>query len=427
MPTLLGYSREFNNFNGKKTITEDDSHRLIDDKSRWRSELKTAFENGKTIFIFMSEYEEAYIYTGTTGYTGTGRNRTKNVNVELINNYSFIPLDFGKITCASGSEIKVFKELGILTTYWNQFKENSSYEAYLENSKFTPILTTKVGNNIVGTIINKSNGTIILLPSLNDDEKHIRYSKSKGEEYWTKAGIEFGNRLLHVLLEIDKSLSKGQIQTPPPKWTFEDTYKLAKEHEIASEIEQISKEIFLLEEKKKSLESDLREEGLLRNLLFETGKPLERGIIKALKTLGFEAEGYQDAESEFDAIFSSKEGRFLGEAEGKDNTQINIDKLRQLLANIQEDFDREDVTDYAKGVLFGNAYRLTEIEKRNDFFTQKCLTSAKQRKIVLVRTPDLFLLSKYLLENDDKPYAELCRKAFFETEGDIINFPKPIK
>lgn len=423
MPTLLDYFGESSTFNGKLLINEDNSQKLSDDKHRWRSELKVAFENGKTIFIFLSEYEDAYIYSGVTGYSGTGLHRQKNVTVDLINNYSFIPLDLGKIISASGSEIKVSKELGVLSTYWNQFKENSSYKAYLENSTFKPILTTKVGDKIVGTIIKKSNGTIILLPPINPEKKHTRYSNDR--EYWTREGKEFGNRLLHVLLEIDKSLTKGQTQTPAPKWTFEARYKLAKEHEIVSDIEQISNEILSLEEKKKSLEYDLHEEGLLRNLLFETGKPLEKAIIKSLNILGFNAEGYQDSDSEFDVIFSSKEGRFLGEAEGKDNKPINIEKLSQLQRNIVEDFEREGVEDYAKGVLFGNAYRLTDIENRGDFFTEKCIKGANLAKIALVRTPDLFFVAKYLLENDDKPYAELCRKVFFETEGNVTNFPKP--
>ena len=63
-------------------------------------------------------------------------------------------------------------------------------------------------------------------------------------------------------------------------------------------------------------------------------------ILEALRLLGFQANNYKDAESEFDAVFEAPEGRFLGEAEGKDNAQVNIDKMRQLEMNIQEDFAR---------------------------------------------------------------------------------------
>ena len=282
MPTLSDYSCEYSNFNGKRIITEDDSQKLIDDKNRWRSELKVAFENGKTIFIFMSELEEAYFCTGITGYSGTGRNIQKNRNVDLINNYYFLPLDLGKIVSASGSEIKVSKELGVLSTYWDQFRDYSSYKAYLDNSTFKPILTTKVGNKIVGTIINKSNGTIILLPPLSSEKKHTR--RSNDREYWTKEGVEFGNKLLHVLLEIDKSLNKGQTQTPAPKWTFEIRINWPKSTRFSLKLNKSQTKFHYWKEKKKSLETDLHNEGLLRNLIFETGKPLERAIIKSLNT-----------------------------------------------------------------------------------------------------------------------------------------------
>jgi hypothetical protein len=56
-------------------------------------------------------------------------------------------------------------------------------------------------------------------------------------------------------------------------------------------------------------------------------------------------------------VFESEEGRLIGEAEGKDNKAINVDKLRQLSMNIHEDIQREEVTTPAKGVLFGNGYR----------------------------------------------------------------------
>jgi hypothetical protein len=423
MPTFSDYSTSYEKYNGKPKITESDSQRLIDDMERWKYELKVAFENGKTIFIFLSEFEEMYVYTGKNELSGTGRNQKIINYVDLVNNYSFIPINFGKIIPSSGSEIKVTAELGVLSTYWNQFGELSSYKVYLENPQLKPILTTKTGNKVVGTLIRKNEGTLILLPPINNAKKFTMCSRDR--EYWTKEGKEFGNRLLHILLEVDKSLKKGQILTPAPKWTCEETFKLSKEQKIISEIEQVSKEISLMEDKKKSLEDDLHEEGLLRNLLFETGKPLEKAIIKSLKILGFDAEGYQDSDSEFDVIFSSKEGRFLGEVEGRDNKPINIEKLSQLQRNILEDFKKEGVEDHAKGVLFGNAYRLTEIEKRDEFFTSKCIKGANLAKIALVRTPDLFFAAKYLLENDDKLYAELCRKAFFETEGNVINFPKP--
>jgi len=112
--------------------------------------------------------------------------------------------------------------------------------------------------------------------------------------------------------------------------------------------------------------------------------------------------------------------------EGKDNKAINVDKISQLERNLHEDFARDQVTEYAKGVLFGNAYRLLPPNERGDFFTDKCTSAAARVKVALVRTPDLFPSAKYLKEHpDDKAYASECREAIFYAGGTVVVFPDP--
>jgi hypothetical protein len=101
----------------------------------------------------------------------------------------------------------------------------------------------------------------------------------------------------------------------------------------------------------------------------------------------------------------SDEGRFIGEFEGKDNKAISIKKLSQLERNIQEDFARESVSEYAKSVLFGNAFRLIEPGKREEFFTAKVYEEAKRAGIALIRKPDLFVVAKHLIENPDSTFS----------------------
>ena len=122
-------------------------------------------------------------------------------------------------------------------------------------------------------------------------------------------------------------------------------------------------------------------------------------------------------------LFFSEEGRFLGEAEGKDNKAINTTKLDQLERELRDDFAREEITEYAKGVLFGNAFRLKELKQRAEFFTKKCISGAKRSKVALIKTPDLFPIAKYLKENSDSDFAKLCRQAIANTEGKIVEFP----
>jgi hypothetical protein len=132
---------------------------------------------------------------------------------------------------------------------------------------------------------------------------------------------------------------------------------------------------------------------------------------------------YQDGQSEFDVVFTSEEGRFIGEIEGKDSKAINIDKLAQLNRNVGEDFARDEIENQAKGVLIGNAYRLHELHLREEFFTTKALSGAQQWNFALVRTPDLFRVVQYLRDNNDPQYARACRQSLADTEGAIVIFP----
>src|SRR4029079_13473672 len=115
---------------------------------------------------------------------------------------------------------------------------------------------------------------------------------------------------------------------------------------------------------------------------------------------------------------------FIGEAEGKDSKPINIDKLRQLEMNIQEDLARDEVTEPARGALFGNGFRLQPLSERpSEFFTEKCLKAAARAGTALVRTPDLFFAAKYVRESDDTEFARACRRAIFEQAGGVVTFP----
>jgi hypothetical protein len=176
--------------------------------------------------------------------------------------------------------------------------------------------------------------------------------------------------------------------------------------------------------RKEGLKTKIVQEGSLRRLLYEKGSPLEMAILQALTLLGFRAEPYRDSQSEFDVVFECEDGRLLGEAEGKDNHPVNVDKLRQLEMNVHEDFARDGVGEMAKRVLFGNAYRLQPLAERGEYFTQKCMMAAKRSGTALVRTPDLFHVAQYLSSETDQEFAKRCREALLRSEGEIVSFPE---
>ena len=83
----------------------------------------------------------------------------------------------------------------------------------------------------------------------------------------------------------------------------------------------------------------------------------------------------------------------------------------------------DEVESLAKGVLFGNAFRLTDPVERKAYFTEKCVSAAKRGGIALVRTPDLFYACQYLAASGDADFARRCREAIFSAEGEAVVFP----
>ena len=192
------------------------------------------------------------------------------------------------------------------------------------------------------------------------------------------------------------------------------------------QIENHKSEILKKQKEIENLKLKLDEQESLKDLLFETGKPLENAVIKALKILNYQAENYDDGKLELDQIIYSPEGeRFIGECEGKDNKDIDVSKFRQLLDGLNADFEKEEVNEKAVGLLFGNPQRLLNPSERTLTFTQKCMTGAKRENIGLIKTEDLFLVCRHILENNDDKFAEKCRKAISQQLGQIIKFPTP--
>lgn len=243
------------------------------------------------------------------------------------------------------------------------------------------------------------------------------------ECYWTDEALVFGKKFVLSICALDKAVNTTSSFTAKPDWLTQDKYVLPKEKNAIDKLIEVESKIDFLQKQKEQYEQEIADEPVLKRLLYENGKPLECAIRIALGMMEFSVEHFENSESEFDIVLESKEGRLIGEAEGKDNKSINIEKLRQLVMNIQEDYGRDEVKNMAKGVLIGNAFRLVDPDKRGDFFTEKCLTAANRNGTALIRTVDLFNVAKYLSGNKNKTFSEKCRKAIIETTG-VVAFPE---
>lgn len=413
-------------YQGLPSLSDDSSFKVKRICERWHREIKAFSDSGKNIFIFLSELQDVFVDSGNRQYSGTGRNRQTTRLVENYSNYKSIPLP-SRFIGTNGSNIKIEnKHTELLGEYWREMSPFSSYKVIIEGDKVPACFVTRVGNKPVGAIYKNrsSNGSIVLLPDLDFYSEKFFETKEDNKDYWNGEAEKFGAKLIHSIVGINKSLvGEGQF-TPEPGWAGKPEYSSNKSEEIRQRITLLNENITKLEEERDAAFSELKDSQKIRGLLYEKGKTLEAAIIEALKILGFSAEPFQDANSEFDVVFESVEGRLIGEAEGKDNKPINIDKLRQLSANIHEDLQREDISAPAKGVLFGNGYRLQPVDERPKTFTDKCITTASTMAIALLPTMELFSAALFLSNNPNAQYATKCRKTLLESVG-VISFPPP--
>ncbi|MFZ6665235.1 hypothetical protein [Peijinzhouia sedimentorum] len=411
-------------YEGKKLYNKESSASIKEHLKHWKKELLHFVETGRTLFVVLPQKSDFFVYTGTKDLSGTGRNQKTTYHVSPFSNYSFIPFSFLEFHTASGKN--VFPKSDLAKEFFNQFKDLITYEVYLTSQKeLQGLFTTKNGDRILGTIVKIKDGYVVFLPNLNfNDQVFSFYNKEKDEEYWTEEAIKRGKILINSLVSIDKSLRSEKVKTPKPAWLEKDEFSIENAIETKRIIKKIKNEIEKKTKELKELNSILEEQENLKDLLFETGKPLELAVIKALRILGYKAENYDDGELELDQIILSPEGfRFIGECEGKDNKDIDVSKFRQLLDGLNADFEKESVIEKAFGLLFGNPQRFVSPNERTLNFTLKCKSGAKREKIGLIKTSDLFIVCKIVLEKGDDEFAKKCRDAIINQMGGIIIFP----
>jgi hypothetical protein len=389
--------------------------------SHLKKEVADFLQSGKNVFLILSK-QETHVLSSGVSHPRKGENHHSTYSKT---NYDFLPISIGNIVSASGRNV-AFSGNTIFHDFNDKFNKNLEYQLYLEDMNGAEILFTgKDKTKVLGAIFKVKNGNLIVLPYINYDEKKFTEVRGKGnKEYWTKEAAQFGKALVKALIDIDKSLRKSGDRTQPPDWTNDVEFELAQEQIMGSDAENIGKEIERLTLQKRELLTKIDEEIRLRDLIFEKGKVLENAITIALEILGYNAENYNDGNLELDHVISSPEGdRFIGEAEGKDISAVNIDKFRQLALNLQEDLQRDEVEDLAIGILFGNGFRLTKPSERPEQFTAKCISSAKSLNYILVRTSDLFRVAKYIKETKNKTFAKSCRDTLKNSLGGIVDFP----
>jgi len=413
-----------NKHEGKKLYNRDSSASIIEHTKHWNRELLSFLKSGKTLIIVLSQKNEFFIYSGTKDVSGTGSNQKIINYVKPFSNYTLLPFKLDYLQ-ANGKDIECLNNS--FSAFFNTFKNYFSYEVYINDKDIKDaFFSTKNKDKVLGLKLEHENGLILFIPNLNFIRNDlIKYNNITNLGEWNEEAIQLGKRFVQQIVEVEKTVRNIKEKTQNPEWLIHTQYDLSTSIETRKIINDLETKIENLKIEVKNNIEKLDEQDRLKDLLFETGKPLELAVIKGLQILGYIAENYNDGILELDQIIISPEGhRYIGECEGKDNKDIDISKLRQLQDAINEDYARKEISEKALGLLFGNPQRFCEPEKRGIGFTDKCLKGAERESIGLIRTCDLFLVCKYLLESNDENFKKQCRIAIHEQLGKIIKFPK---
>lgn len=408
-------------YQGKDLYNHESSTLIKEHCNHWKKEISSYLKNGKNLFVILSPLESFFIQTGRKEFSGTGKNRHLTNIIKEITNYDFLPkFDGIEIHEAQGS--KMIVENVIFKSFLETFKNLLTYKTYLTSLfTFKVGITTKAKDKILAGIFKNGNGNVIFLPNIDFNSSGL----IDGGE-WSNEAISLGKRFKQIIFEIDSFVSKDTFQTPIPDWLSNSKYVITQSLNIQEKIDNVTKQIKILESDLIILKNEFDESERLKDLLFETGIRLEVAVTKALKLLGFHAENFDNGILELDQVIISPEGiRYIGECEGKDGKAIDISKFRQLADSLNEDFEREDVTEKAYGLLIGNPNRLQNPEERNNPFTEKCLKAASREKIGLIETKELYNVAINILNNNDEEFKAKCRQLIYDGLGGIIKFGIP--
>ena len=402
---LFAHNRELRD---QHNLSEQLYPKVANAVQHWTTELRQALEVGSTALVMLPDYRRFF-----------------HQHRAVATNYDFLP--FRLVTTKSnGKSMSLMAGDNPLRPVWDTLADLCEYQVYINSAEpLKPLVSTSKGSQLVGGIhTTEGGGTLVVLPWIEPPSQRV--DSRDGIMRWFDAEIEQTRVIAQVALAINEAIKAPITMTQMPDWASQDAFSTSKERELTNEKSKTSAQISELEQQLRTLEDDIKEASVFKQLLFEQGAPLEDAVHRAMEVLGFTTSRYRQDNSEFDIVLEeTKTGqRFLGEVEGRDNHAIAVGKIRQLALNVLEDFEREEVTTFAKPILLGNAYRLLAPEARPaEQFTPKCVEIAKLIDATLVRTVNLFHVVQTLIDHPNSSYAASCRQAILDARGREVVFP----
>lgn len=170
-----------------------------------------------------------------------------------------------------------------------------------------------------------------------------------------------------------------------PEWIL--NYNLLSMVSINNEIENLNKEIELIEDKKKAQIEKYNKKKLLRNILYEQGKALEIHVADALKELGCEIIENKEKFNE-DIQFKDPNGlNWIVEVKGRTGN-LKRDDIRQLDDWVKKLILEKNWTGYA--VIIGNYQCNVNPNDRKNIISENEQKSLKRFGFNLITTLELY-------------------------------------
>jgi len=302
------YSNYSNNrsveIQGRKLYNKESSAKIFDHINHWTRELVNFVEKGGTLVIVLCTKENFAVHYKET-IAGTKKKPQINQEVIPLSNYDYLPFKGIEFIEAIGD--KVSSSSNISKELHRSLDGLFNYKVHIKSgNKLKPIFTTKNKDKALGFALKLKEGFLILLPNIIFED--YRHYNGNSNYSWDNEGIKWGNIFVKNLIEISKNIRKKPKGSPTPTWINQEQFNLKNAENSKKVIAVNNSTIEKIKEENNTLKSSLIEEERLKDLLFETGKPLEAVVIKALQILGYKAENYDDGELELDQIITSPEG-----------------------------------------------------------------------------------------------------------------------
>lgn len=382
---------DYEEYKGRPKLTESNSVQIKRDFEKRKNELIEFLESGKTVVVFNSNEQVVARYTGATRTSGTGKSARVTPILEGVHSIEYLPISVSA-TSLGGTSIDVTNHS--MKDKMKEFLPHLTYLSTYQNVN-NVLMTIKSSKKAISYYEEYGKGMILFVPDL--------YFTNESADDIPKIEMDYYN----FLCDLPKLLRKKDSELPE----YSNDYYLFQEKDKILEVEKLQKQI---EEKQKKLEKekmDLLE--IQNNKIFftGTGTPLEICIRDLLEEIGFEILYYDPDGVRKDIEIGYKDRVAVVEVKGVSGSATEK-HVSQVVKWKAEYHIENDVI--PKGFLIVNAFNMTPLSDRQEYFPEQLLKYSNSQEIGLFTTTQIYNIKCFLEKNPD------CRDKIIDSMFDCI-------